>query len=128
MSALSKLRSSGDAGGCSFRWWYFALLPSLVASVYYGLIASKQYAVEVRFAVRGIDFAAASSELLGMFTGAASSGSTLTDAYILVDYIHSKEILLRISEFMDIQKPFSGSERGYTCCVLVAWSAGRGLS
>jgi capsular polysaccharide transport system permease protein len=85
----------------------FALVPSLVASVYYGLIASKQYAVEVRFAVRGIDSAAASSELLGMFTGAASSGSTLTDAYILVDYIHSKEILLRISETMDIQKPFS---------------------
>lgn len=87
----------------------FVLFPSLAATVYYSLIASKQYAVEVRFAVRGIDSAAASSELLGMFTGAATSGSTLTDAYILVDYIHSKEILLRISEVMDIQKPFSGS-------------------
>lgn len=84
----------------------FALIPSLAATAYYGLIASKQYAVEVRFAVRGIDSAAASSELLGMFTGAATSGSTLTDAYILVDYIHSKEILLRMSEFMDVQKPF----------------------
>ena len=84
----------------------FVLLPSLVATAYYTFIAAKQYAVEVRFAVRGIDQAAASSELLGMFTGAATSGSTLTDAYILVDYIHSKEILLRLSEMMDIQKPF----------------------
>jgi capsular polysaccharide transport system permease protein len=41
-----------------------------------------------------------------MFTGAATSGSTLTDAYILVDYIHSKEIILRLAESMDVQKPF----------------------
>ncbi len=82
------------------------VLPSLLATAYYTFVAAKQYAVEVRFAVRGIDQAAASSELLGMFTGAATSGSTLTDAYILVDYIHSKEILLRLSEMMDIQKPF----------------------
>ena len=82
------------------------LLPSVAATVYYTFVAAKQYAVEVRFAVRGIDQAAANSELLGMFTGAATSGSTLTDAYILVDYIHSKEILLRLSEMMDIQKPF----------------------
>ncbi len=85
----------------------FALLPSLAATVYYSLIASQQYVVEIRFAVRGIDSAAAGSELLGMFAGAATSGSTLTDAYILVDYIHSKEILLRMSEFMDVQKPFT---------------------
>lgn len=84
----------------------FVLLPSLAATTYYTFIAAKQYAVEVRFAVRGIDQAAASTELLGMFTGTAASGSTLTDAYILVDYIHSKEILLRLSEMMDIQKPF----------------------
>jgi capsular polysaccharide transport system permease protein len=84
----------------------FVLLPSLAATVYYTFIAARQYAVEVRFAVRGIDQAAASSELLGMFTGANTSGSTLTDAYILVDYIHSKEILLRLSEMMDVQKPF----------------------
>lgn len=82
-------------------------LPSLAATLYYSFVAAKQYAVEVRFAIRGIDQAAASSELLGMFTGAASSGSTLTDAYILVDYIHSKEILLRLSEMMDVQKPFN---------------------
>jgi len=88
----------------------FVVIPSLAASVYYSLIAAPQYAVEVRFAVRGIDSAAASSELLGMFTGAATSGSTLTDAYILVDYIHSKEILVRMAEFMDVQKPFSSSK------------------
>jgi capsular polysaccharide transport system permease protein len=41
-----------------------------------------------------------------MFTGVAAPGSTLTDAYIVLDYIHSKEILLRLSEIMDIQKPF----------------------
>jgi capsular polysaccharide transport system permease protein len=86
---------------------FLVLIPSLAATVYYSLIAAKQYAVEVRFAVRGIDSAAAGSELLGFFAGAATSGSTLTDAYILVDYIHSKEILLRMSETMDVQKPFT---------------------
>jgi capsular polysaccharide transport system permease protein len=84
----------------------FVLLPSFAATAYYTLIAAPQYAVEVRFAVRGIDSAGAGSELLGMFTGVAAPGSTLTDAYIVLDYIHSKEILLRLSEIMDIQKPF----------------------
>jgi capsular polysaccharide transport system permease protein len=48
-----------------------------------------------------------------MFTGAATSGSTLTDAYILMDYIHSKEILLRMGELMDVQKPFSHANADY---------------
>lgn len=89
------------------------LLPSLAATAYYSIFAADQHAVEVRFAVRGIDSAAVSSELLGMFTGAATSGSTLTDAYILMDYIHSKEILLRMGEVMDIQKPFSHPNADY---------------
>ena len=37
-------------------------LPSLAATLYYSFVAAKQYAVEVRFAIRGIDQAAASSE------------------------------------------------------------------
>lgn len=97
------------------------LIPSLAATLYYSLFASNQYAVEVRFAVRGIDQAGAGSELLGMFTGAATSGSTLTDAYILMDYIHSKEILLRISDSMDVQAPFS---RDYGDAVAAFWWTG----
>ena len=84
----------------------FVLIPSLAATAYYTLVAANQYAVEVRFAVRGLD-AAGGSDLLGMFTGATSSGSTLTDAYILMDYIHSKEILLRMSDEFDVQKVFN---------------------
>jgi capsular polysaccharide transport system permease protein len=84
----------------------FVLIPSLAATVYYTFIAANQYAVEVRFAVRGLD-SAGGPDLLGMFTGAATSGSTLTDAYILMDYIHSKEILLRMSEEFDVQKVFN---------------------
>ena len=84
----------------------FVLIPSLAATAYYTLIAAKQYAVEVRFAVRGLD-SVGGPDLLGMFTGAATSGSTLTDAYILMDYIHSKEILLRMSDEFDVQKVFN---------------------
>lgn len=83
----------------------FVFIPSFAAAVYYTVIAANQYAVEVRFAVRGVD-TVSGPDLLGMFAGAATSNSTLTDAYILMDYIHSKEILLRMSEELDIQKIF----------------------
>ena len=84
----------------------FVLIPSLAATAYYTVVAAKQYAVEVRFAVRGLD-SVGGPDLLGMFTGAATSGSTLTDAYILMDYIHSKEILLRMSDEFAVQKVFN---------------------
>ena len=84
----------------------FVLIPSLAATAYYSFVAANQYAVEVRFAVRGLD-SAGGPDLLGMFTGAATSGSTLTDAYILMDYIHSKEILLRMSQEFNVQSVFN---------------------
>lgn len=89
--------------------WSFVLcvfVPSVLAGLYYGLVAADQYAVETRFAVRGADNASA-PDALGMFTGIAMSGSTLTDSYILMDYIHSKEILLNLVKFIDARKVFN---------------------
>ena len=82
------------------------VLPSLAAGLYYAMIASDQYAVETRFAVRGPEGIAA-PDILGMFTGVAASGSTLTDSYILMDYIHSKEMLIKLKDVLDVRKIYN---------------------
>jgi capsular polysaccharide transport system permease protein len=77
-------------------------LPTLFAALYYGLIASDQYAVEVRFAVRG-GSGQASTDVLGLVTGVPSAGSIVTDAYIVMDFIHSREILDKIEGRTDMR-------------------------
>lgn len=84
----------------------FVVLPSLGAAAYYAFVAADQYSVETRFAIRGPEGTGA-TDLLGMFTGVAATGSTMTDSYILMDYIHSKEILLKLAETIDVRKIFS---------------------
>jgi len=88
------------------------ILPTLIASLYYGLIASDQYAVEVRFAVRGIN-STGGNDLLGMVTGVPSAGSTVADSYILMDYIHSQEILKKLRQKMPLNKIFSSEKADY---------------
>lgn len=79
------------------RWLYlsaflFVVVPSLLAGFYYNVVAADQYSVEVRFAVRGAD-GAASSDVLSMMTGVSTAGSTITDSYILMDYLRSRQLL-----------------------------------
>ena len=71
-------------------------LPTLMSILYFSLVASDQYATEVRFAVRGVQ-SNGGSELLGFVTGISSSGSTTSDSYILMDYIHSRAILEKLA-------------------------------
>jgi len=82
------------------------LVPSALAALYYAVVASDQFAVETRFAIRGAENVS-TPDVLGMFTGVAVSGSTLTDSYILMDYIHSKEILLNLAKVLDVRKIFN---------------------
>ena len=82
------------------------LLPTLLAAVYYGMIATDQYAVEVRFAVRGIN-SGGGSDLLTMVTGVPSGGSTTADSYILMDFIRSRGILEKLGRRIDLKQIYS---------------------
>lgn len=65
-------------------------LPAMLASLYMTFIAADQYHSTTSFAVRSIE-GGVSSDILGMFTQ-ASGGSTVSDSYILMDYILSERM------------------------------------
>ncbi len=65
-------------------------VPATLASLYMAFIAADQYHSTASFAVRSIE-GGVSSDILGMFTQ-ASSGSTVSDSYILMDYILSERM------------------------------------
>lgn len=65
-------------------------LPATIASLYMAFIAADQYHSTASFAVRSIE-GGVSSDILGMFTQ-ASGGSTVSDSYILMDYILSERM------------------------------------
>jgi capsular polysaccharide transport system permease protein len=66
-------------------------LPATLASLYMAFIAADQYHSTASFAVRSIE-GGVSSDILGMFTQ-ASGGSTVSDSYILMDYILSERMV-----------------------------------
>ncbi|AGA11118.1 RkpR, polysaccharide export protein [Sinorhizobium meliloti] len=65
-------------------------LPATFASLYMAFVAADQYHSTASFAVRSIE-GGVSSDILGMFTQ-ASGGSTVSDSYILMDYILSERM------------------------------------
>ncbi|MDW9633610.1 RkpR, polysaccharide export protein [Sinorhizobium meliloti] len=65
-------------------------LPATLASLYMAFIAADQYHSTASFAVRSIE-GGVSGDILGMFTQ-ASGGSTVSDSYILIDYILSERM------------------------------------
>jgi capsular polysaccharide transport system permease protein len=80
------------------------LLPILVAGIYYGLIASDQYATEARFSLRtgepGI------SDMLGGLTGAGGSQQT-QDSQIIIDYARSRTMVEGLQNEIDLRQIFS---------------------
>ncbi len=82
------------------------LLPTALVGLYYLLIASDQYRSEMRFAVRGTERSPLENLGLSVLPGASSSAS---DAYIVIDYVHSKQVLVDIQKKtgIDIRKYFS---------------------
>ncbi|MGH0247371.1 RkpR, polysaccharide export protein [Sinorhizobium meliloti] len=85
---LKKLRLRHAIIGASFLG--LVAVPATLASLYMAFIAADQYHSTASFAVRSIE-GGVSSDILGMFTQ-ASGGSTVSDSYILMDYILSERM------------------------------------
>ena len=83
-------------------------LPTPIVSTYYAFVASDQYASETRFAVRGAT-TVQSPDLLGLISGGGSSG-TIADAYVVIDFVRSRQILDLLSAEIDTKAIFARSE------------------
>ncbi|MBV9066613.1 MAG: hypothetical protein JO004_12715, partial [Methylobacteriaceae bacterium] len=80
------------------------LLPMFVVGIYYGLIATEQYATEARFSLRtgepGI------SDMLSGLTGGGGSQQT-QDSEIILDYARSRTIVEALQKEIDLRQIFS---------------------
>ncbi len=79
-------------------------MPSAISSGYMAFIAADQYHSFSSFSVRSID-SAQPSDLLGMFTQ-ASGGSTISDSYVLLDFILSERMVQAVDEAFGLDNVF----------------------
>jgi capsular polysaccharide transport system permease protein len=82
-------------------FFVFVLAPALAAAVYFIVLASDQYTVEARFAVRSLDIdtppAAAGGSSAGGITGSMAGAVTISassqNSYVVTSYIRSRAII-----------------------------------
>ncbi len=80
-------------------------VPSTVTSVYMALVAADQYHSSTSFSVRSIDSVQA-SDILGMFSQ-STSGSTVSDSYVLLDFILSERMVQMADEAFGLERIFA---------------------
>ncbi len=80
-------------------------LPTALAGVYYGMVASDQYVTEIQFGVRSAD--AQRNDATSIFQGMASASQIGLQSNIVVQYIKSRSIVDAINEKLDLRKMFS---------------------
>lgn len=83
-------------------------LPTLIVATYYAFMASDQYASETRFAVRSAT-TVQNADLLGLISGGSASG-TIADAYVVIDFVRSRQILDLLSAEIDTRAVFARRE------------------
>ena len=84
-------------------------VPTLLASLYYGALASDVYVSEARFAIRSAKGPSASGGLAALLASPiVSSGSQ--DASVVADYVHSRDMLEAVQERFDLRAHYSDAD------------------
>jgi capsular polysaccharide transport system permease protein len=84
-------------------------VPTLVAVVYYGLIASDVYISESRFVVRSPQRQQSNSVLGSILSGSGFARSQ-DDAYSIHDFVMSRDALRELDTKLQVSKAYSGNE------------------
>ena len=82
------------------------LLPTLVAAIYFGLIASDVYISEARFVVRNPQRQSITSGLGSLLQGTGFARSQ-DDTYSVHDYVSSRDALRELDQQLQVRKAFS---------------------
>ncbi|WP_068089333.1 hypothetical protein [Polycladidibacter stylochi] len=82
------------------------VIPTLLSITYYSFIASERYATTIGFSIRGIK-TSMGLDGLGAITGLASSGSTRSDSYIVLEYLKSRELVEKLDQQLDLRSAYS---------------------
>lgn len=96
------------------RWWtvisfvLFVAVPIAVSVIYYSFIAAKQYAVEVRFAVRSGAAKAPTPDAGSVLSSIAGvSTQSVTDSFIVLEFIKSRDLIDQARPFIDIREVYA---------------------
>jgi capsular polysaccharide transport system permease protein len=95
--------------GAFKKHWLFiltVLIPTSLAIIYYGFIASDIYTSESRFVVRSPQKQSTSS-ILGAFMQEAGFARSQEDTYSVHDYIQSRDAMFKLEKSFNIKKIFS---------------------
>ena len=86
-------------------FFYVFLLPAVLITIYYGLIASDQYVTESKFTIRSPQ-QQSSNDALGLFLRGTNFARALDDIYSARDYINSRDAMRKLDQEMDLKNHF----------------------
>lgn len=92
------------------RTFGLAALTILVATIYWGFVASDRYISEARIVIERTDMAAGTAMDIGTLLSGAAGGSR-TDQMLLRSYLLSVDILKKLDEKLDLRSHYSDSSR-----------------
>ncbi len=97
--------------GIDRLFFYSVVVPVIISSLYYGLIASDVYLSESRFVVRGAksESTGGLSDLLSQAAG-SSFGRSIEDSYSVAGFIASRDALQRLDEELRLKEAFGSSQ------------------
>jgi capsular polysaccharide transport system permease protein len=81
------------------------VLPTLLAAIYFGLVASDRYISEARFLVRSADKPA--SQGAAAYLQDFGIMRANDDAFAIADYIHSRDVMHAIEKVVDVRAVYS---------------------
>ena len=110
------LRPRGTISDGSGGWYSIAirisfvvvfLVPAILASVYYGLIASGQYSTEVRFAVRAGERSSLEQIASMGSLGSLAAVSQAQDTLVITNYIQSRGLVEQLDAELNLRAMYS---------------------
>ncbi|MGB3797142.1 MAG: capsule biosynthesis protein [Alteraurantiacibacter sp.] len=94
-----------------WRWFgFFVILPSLVATIYYGFIAADIYVSETRFVIKAPDRQQSSGGSIGAILQSTGLGSGEEQASEIIGYLRSRNALSDLSDRVEVREAFSSPE------------------
>ena len=98
------------------RWrWFglFVILPSLLATIYYGFIAADVYVSESRFVIKAPDQKASGGGSIGAILSGSGFGSGREQASEIIGYLRSRDALSDLSKQVDVRSAYTSPEADF---------------
>jgi len=92
--------------------WSFVfcvVLPVLLGTLYTTFLASERYVTRAGFSVRSMK-GNTGGDLFGAFTGLVGNSSTASDAYMVLNYLQSREVVDRLEQDLGFRKIYAAQD------------------